>query len=68
MEQITFEEKEIADMRDFINFVAANAKYELNTPDIFKYSKLYSSAVKTLKKMDDHVLELKQVIEAKDKQ
>ena len=65
MEQLTFEEKDVESFRDFINFVASEAEFKMDTKKAFRYSKLYKECVDILKKMESHIFELKQVIEPK---
>ena len=59
-------EEDVKALSTFINFVFTKATWQMNTKEAFDYVSLYKKATELLKKLDENVFELKQVIEKKD--
>ena len=63
MLQLTFTEQEAKDHAEFINFIYTNGKWELSTADVMKLAVMFNKMHAFQKKVDEHVMELKEVIE-----
>ena len=63
MSEISFTEEEVKKIVDFVNFVFKNARWDLNSKDVFEFSKLYNGVISHIKKCESHIMELKKVIE-----
>ena len=63
MIQLTFTEQEAKDHADFINFIYTNGKWELTTAEVMKLAVMFNKMHSFQKKVDEHVMELKEVIE-----
>jgi hypothetical protein len=60
-----FTEEDQENLVDFLNMTATKAKFEMNTAELIKYFKLLSFMQNTLKrKVEGHILELKEVTKA----
>ena len=67
MTQVTFTEKEVQGVAEFVNFVYQKASWNLSTKENQLLSKYLSVMAQHIKKMDDHILELKSVVPATPK-
>lgn len=64
MNKSNFTEEDKKKLIDFLNMVAKNANFQLNTQEIIEYYGLLSHMQTVfLKKVDDHILEVIKVIE-----
>lgn len=66
MVQNTFSEQDSKEYADFLNFVWT--KMKLDNPenkDAFDFGKLYTRATQLKKKIDDNIMELREVVPAK---
>ncbi len=64
----SFEEKDKERLVEFLNFVAKNAKFEMQVPDIIKFYGLLNWAQQALlKKVNDNILEVKAIHEPEPK-
>ena len=69
MSEMNFNEEDKLKMVEFLNMVAKNAKFEINTQEIIQYFKLLSHMQqKILPKIDANILEVKRIIEAKQEE
>lgn len=69
MGDLYFIEEDKQKVIDFLNMIAKKAKFEFNTQEVIEYFKLLSHMQqKILPKIDSNILEIKRVIEAKEKQ
>ena len=66
MDQISFTEKEIQSVADFVNMVYTKANFNFNSKEAMSYSKSLAEMHETIKKMEAHKFEINKVIEAKD--
>lgn len=63
-----FNEEDYQKVVEFLNFVAKKAKFEVDTSEIIKYFGLLSHMQKhVVPKIENHILEVKEVIENEDK-
>jgi len=62
-DQITFTEAEVKRIADFMNFVMTRADFKISGKEMVDFYTLYKDMVLHLKKCEDHIMELKQVIE-----
>ena len=63
-----FNEEDKAKFVEFLNCIAKYAKFELNTQELINYFKLLNYIqVNMLPKIDANILEVKRVVEAKEK-
>ena len=68
MGEHNFTEEDKLKFVDFLNSVARHAKFEMNTEELIKYFKLLSHMqTKIMPKIDANILQVKKVIESKDK-
>jgi len=63
--QITFTDKEVQVVADFVNFVYKKAKFDINSAEAMKYSASMNSMHTVIKKMEAHIFEIHKVIETK---
>jgi len=63
MIQLTFTEQEAKEHAEFVNFVFNRASWNLPTADVMKLAVMFNKMHAFQKKVDDHVMELKEVIE-----
>jgi len=62
-EQLTFTEQEAQKLADFFNFVFNRATWNgLNSKDVVKLTGHYNFMHSFQKKVDDHIMELKEVL------
>ena len=65
MDSKNFTEEDKDKLVEFLNVVAKKAEFKMNTQDVIQYFKLLSFMQQTLlPKVDSHILEVKQVVEA----
>ena len=65
MDDMKFNEEDKQKLIEFLNMVAKNAKFEMNTAELIQYFKLLSHMqTKLLPKIDANMLEVRRVIEA----
>lgn len=64
----SFKEEDQAKVVEFLNVIAAKAQFQMNTQELIKYFHLLSHMQKViLPKIQNHVLEVKRVIEPEKK-
>lgn len=69
MTPLHFNEEDKQKVVDFLNMVAKHAKFSVDTKELITYFKLLSHMQQNiLPKIEANVLEIKRVIEAKDKE
>jgi hypothetical protein len=61
-QQLTFTEAEVKSIADFVNLAFKKIK-DLDSKEAFEFTKLYTNMAKHIKKCEDHIMELKQVID-----
>lgn len=67
MNDKAFSESDKQKFVDFLNSVAKHARFDINTDELIKYFKLLAHMQQViLPKIEDHILELKRVVEAKE--
>ena len=57
MQEMTFTEKEIAGVAEFVNFVYGKAKWDITTKETQQLSKYLAHMANHIKKMDDYKFE-----------
>lgn len=67
MNGMKFNEEDKKNFIDFLNIIAQNAEFKLNTQEIIQYFKLLSKMQQIiLPKIDANILEIKKIIENKE--
>ena len=61
--QLTFTEAEAKEHAEFINFVYSRANWSLPTADVMKLAVMFNKMHAFQKKVDEHIMELKEVVE-----
>ena len=66
MNKNSFTEEDKEKVIEFLNMIAKKAKFEMDTTEVIQYFKLLSFMQSSiLPKINDHILEVKRVVEAK---
>lgn len=69
MNEFNFTEEDKQKVMEFMNIIAKTAKFEFKTEDVITYFKLLAHMQqKILPKIDANILEVKRIVEAKDKE
>jgi len=67
MGEMNFKEEDKQKFIDFLNMIAKNARFDLNTSEVIQYFKLLSHMQqKIIPKIEANILEVVKVVEAKD--
>ena len=63
--EISFTEDEVNKLNGFLNFIANKAKFDINLKESTELAKSYVFMAQLSKKIEDHIFEVKRVINPK---